>query len=138
MAKGSRLPCTEGVRVGVIPKAFTFLSMGTGEPDDAKVSCPVRGGTGRKGSNDLARGLPYLLHRCGCCHRKLCPRAVPQLPRYRRRTSRLGSVGVARLTNAACESDGVGASGSTPLTAHTPTPRRSATPPHALYWRHAE
>src|SRR6266702_4344176 len=60
MAKGSRLPCTEGVRVGVIPKAFTFLSMGTGEPDDAKVSCPVRGGTGRKGSNDLARGLPYL------------------------------------------------------------------------------
>jgi hypothetical protein len=22
--------------------------------------CPVRGGTGRKGSNDLARGLPYL------------------------------------------------------------------------------
>jgi len=63
MAKGSRLPCTEGVRVGVIPKAFTFLSMGTGEPDDAKVSCPVRGGTGRKGSNDLARGLPYLLRR---------------------------------------------------------------------------
>jgi hypothetical protein len=63
MAKGSRLPCTEGVRVGVIPKAFTFLSMGTGEPDDAKVSCPVRGGTGRKGSNDLARGLPYLLPR---------------------------------------------------------------------------
>src|SRR6266568_91269 len=63
MAKGSRLPCTEGVRVGVIPKAFTFLSMGTGEPDDAKVSCPVRGGTGRKGSNDLARGLPYLVPR---------------------------------------------------------------------------
>ena len=65
MAKGSRLPCTEGVRVGVIPKAFTFLSMGTGEPDDAKVSCPVRGGTGRKGSNDLARGLPYLVPRSG-------------------------------------------------------------------------
>ena len=26
-------------------------------------SCPVRGGAGRKGSNDLARGLPYLLRR---------------------------------------------------------------------------
>ena len=61
MAKGSRLPGKEGVRVGVIPIAFTFLSMGTGEPDTSKVVCPVRGGTGRKGSNDLARGLPYLL-----------------------------------------------------------------------------
>src|SRR5215468_2441057 len=60
MAKGSRLPGKEGVRVGVIPIAFTFLSMGTGEPDTSKVVCPVRGGTGRKGSNDLARGLPYL------------------------------------------------------------------------------
>ena len=55
----------EGVRVGVIPKALTFLSTGTGEPDDAKVSRPVRGGTGRKGSNDLARGLPYLILRSG-------------------------------------------------------------------------
>jgi len=63
MAKGSRLPCKEGVRVGVIPNAFTFLSMGTGEPDTSKVVCPVRGGTGRKGSNDLARGLPYLVPR---------------------------------------------------------------------------
>jgi hypothetical protein len=63
MAQGSRLPCTEGVRVGVIPKAFTFLGAGTGEPDDAKVSRPVRGGAGRKGSNDLARGLPYLCSR---------------------------------------------------------------------------
>ena len=63
MAKGSRLPGKEGVRVGVIPIAFTFLSMGTGEPDTSKVVCPVRGGTGRKGSNDLARGLPYLLRR---------------------------------------------------------------------------
>jgi hypothetical protein len=63
MAKGSRLPYKEGVRVGVIPTAFTFLSMGTGEPDTSKVVCPVRGGTGRKGSNDLARGLPYLLRR---------------------------------------------------------------------------
>jgi len=63
MAKGSRLPCKEGVRVGVIPIAFTFLSMGTGEPDTSKVVCPVRRGTGRKGSNDLARGLPYLLRR---------------------------------------------------------------------------
>src|SRR5215472_2635817 len=26
-------------------------------------SCPVRRGTGRKGSNDLARGLPYLVPR---------------------------------------------------------------------------
>ena len=26
MAQGSRLPCKEGVRVGVIPIAFTFLS----------------------------------------------------------------------------------------------------------------
>jgi len=66
MAKGSRLPYKEGVRVGVIPTAFTFLSMGTGEPDTSKVVCPVRGGTGRKGSNDLARGLPYLLRRSGC------------------------------------------------------------------------
>jgi hypothetical protein len=63
MAKGSRLPYKEGVRVGVIPRAFTFLSMGTGEPDTSKVVCPVRGGTGRKGSNDLARGLPYLVPR---------------------------------------------------------------------------
>ena len=63
MAKGSRLPCKEGVRVGVIPRAFTFLSMGTGEPDTSKVVCPVRRGTGRKGSNDLARGLPYLRSR---------------------------------------------------------------------------
>jgi hypothetical protein len=62
-AKGSRLPCTEGVRVGVMPNAFTFLSTGTGEPDNAKVFCPVRRGTGRKGSNDLARGLPYLVPR---------------------------------------------------------------------------
>src|SRR6266478_5454474 len=30
-----------------------------GEPDDAKVSRPVRGGAGRKGRNDLARSLPY-------------------------------------------------------------------------------
>ncbi len=43
-----------------MPNAFTFLSTGTGEPDNAKVFCPVRRGTGRKGSNDLARGLPYL------------------------------------------------------------------------------
>ena len=63
MAKGSRLPGTEGVRVGVIPRACTFLSMGTGEPDASKVARPVRGGTGRKGSHDLARGLPYLLRR---------------------------------------------------------------------------
>ena len=65
MAQGSRLPCKEGVRVGVIPIAFTSLSMGTGEPDTSKVVCPVRGGTGRKGSNDLARGLPYLVPRSG-------------------------------------------------------------------------
>ena len=63
MAKGSRLPYKEGVRVGVIPRALTFLSMGTGEPDTSKVVCPVRRGTGRKGSNDLARGLPYLVPR---------------------------------------------------------------------------
>src|SRR5713101_876925 len=31
----------------------------TGEPDDAKVSRPVRGGAGSKGRNDLARSLPY-------------------------------------------------------------------------------
>jgi hypothetical protein len=53
----------EGVRVGVMPHAFPFLSTGTGEPDNAKVFCPVRRGTGRKGSNDLARGLPYLRSR---------------------------------------------------------------------------
>jgi len=49
MAQGSRLPCKEGVRVGVIPRAFPSLSMGTGEPDTSKVVCPVRRGTGRKG-----------------------------------------------------------------------------------------
>ena len=32
----------------------------TGEPDAVEVACPVRRGTGRKGSNDLARGLLYL------------------------------------------------------------------------------
>ena len=37
----------------------------TGEPDAVKVARPVRGGTGRKGSNDLARGLPYLLRHSG-------------------------------------------------------------------------
>ena len=63
MAQGSRPPGKEGVRVGVIPQAFPFLSMGTGEPDASKVARPVRGGTGRKGSHDLARGLPYLLRR---------------------------------------------------------------------------
>src|SRR5919201_1108160 len=60
-AQGSRLPGQEGVRGGVIPLAFPCLSMGTGEPETSKVVCPVRGGTGRKGSNDLARGLPYLV-----------------------------------------------------------------------------
>ncbi len=65
MAQGSRLPCKEGVRVGGIPRACPCLSMGTGEPDTSNVVCPVRGGTGRKGSHDLARGLPYLMPRCG-------------------------------------------------------------------------
>src|SRR5712692_4567276 len=63
--EGKQASLKEGVRVGVIPIAFTFLSMGTGEPDTSKVVCPVRGGTGRKGSNDLARGLPYLVPRSG-------------------------------------------------------------------------
>jgi hypothetical protein len=31
----------------------------TGEPDDAKASCPVRRGARRKGRKDLARSLPY-------------------------------------------------------------------------------
>jgi len=62
-AKGSRLPWQAGVRVGEMPRACTHCAQGTGEPDDAKVSCPVRRGTGRKGSNDLARGLPYLRSR---------------------------------------------------------------------------
>ena len=48
LAQGRRLPCTAGVRVGGIPQAFPFLSMGTGEPDDAQVSCPVRGGDREK------------------------------------------------------------------------------------------
>ena len=61
--EGKQASLKEGVRVGVIPRAFTFLSMGTGEPDTSKFVCPVRRGTGRKGSNDLARGLPYLLRR---------------------------------------------------------------------------
>jgi hypothetical protein len=66
MAKGSRLPGKEGVRVGVMPNAFTILSTGTGEPDAVKVARPVRRGAGRKGGlADLARGLPYLLRRSG-------------------------------------------------------------------------
>ncbi len=32
----------------------------TGEPDDAKVSRPVRRGARRKGRKDLARSLPYM------------------------------------------------------------------------------
>jgi hypothetical protein len=61
MAKGSRLPGKEGVRVGVMPNAFTILSTGTGEPDAVKVARPVQRGAGRKGGlADLARGLPYL------------------------------------------------------------------------------
>src|SRR5712691_4541258 len=64
MAQGSRLPCKEGVRVGVMPNALTFLSTGTGEPDAVKVARPVRRGAGRKGGlTDLARGLPDLLRR---------------------------------------------------------------------------
>jgi len=64
VAKGSRLPGKEGVRVGVMPNAFTFLSTGTGEPDAVKVARPVRRGAGRKGGlADLARGLPYLVPR---------------------------------------------------------------------------
>jgi hypothetical protein len=64
MAKGSRLPGKEGVRVGVMPNACTILSTGTGEPDAVKVARPVRRGAGRKGGlADLARGLPYLLRR---------------------------------------------------------------------------
>ncbi len=64
MAKGSRLPCKEGVRVGVMPNALTFLSTGTGEPDAVKVARPVRRGAGRKGGlTDLARGLPDLVPR---------------------------------------------------------------------------
>src|SRR2546427_4838614 len=64
MAQGSRLPCKEGVRVGVMPNALTFLSTGTGEPDAVKVARPVRRGAGRKGGlTDLARGLPYLVPR---------------------------------------------------------------------------
>ena len=48
MAKGSRLPYKEGVRVGVIPRAFTFLSLGTGEPDTSKLSVRFGGGPGEK------------------------------------------------------------------------------------------
>ena len=70
MAKGSRLPGKEGVRVGVMPNAFTILSTGTGEPDAVKVARPVRRGAGRKGGlADLARGLPY--HHPGMGNRTL-------------------------------------------------------------------
>ena len=58
MAKGRRLPCTEGVRVGVIPKAFTFLSMGTGEPDDAKVCAAGRGAESLTQSRGVRRETP--------------------------------------------------------------------------------
>ena len=36
----------------------------TGEPCAMKVASTVRRGTGRKGSNDLARGLPYHISVC--------------------------------------------------------------------------
>jgi hypothetical protein len=60
-AKGSRLPWQSGGRGCERQRASASGAQGTGEPEDAKVSCPVRRGTGRKGSNDLARGLPYLV-----------------------------------------------------------------------------
>ena len=40
-AKGSRLPWQSGVRVGEMPRACSYCAQGTGEPEDAKVSCPV-------------------------------------------------------------------------------------------------
>ena len=54
-AQGSRLPCKEGVRVGVIPIAFTFLSMGTGEPDTSKVCAAVRGTESLTQSREVRR-----------------------------------------------------------------------------------
>ena len=44
--------------VGVRPESLYLLSMGTGEPETSQVVCPVLEGTGRKGSHDLAGGLP--------------------------------------------------------------------------------
>src|SRR5712692_307146 len=97
MAKGSRLPGTEGVRVGVMPNACTILSMGTGEPDAVQVARPVRRGAGRKGGlADLARGLPYLVPRCGY-RRRLKPGVRPHASR---------GVGVRRAGDLACRASG--------------------------------
>ena len=58
MAKGSRLPGTEGVRVGVTPIVFTFLSMGTGEPDTSKVCAAGRGAASLTQSRGVRRETP--------------------------------------------------------------------------------
>ena len=54
-AKGSRLPCKEGVRVGVMPNAFTCLSTGTGEPCASKECAAVRGTESLTQSREVRR-----------------------------------------------------------------------------------
>jgi hypothetical protein len=78
-AKGRRFPHGKDGKVRELRRATTACpclhdrgtaqgrgQRETGEPDDAKVSRPVRRGAGRKGGlTDLARGLPYLVPRSG-------------------------------------------------------------------------
>jgi hypothetical protein len=69
-AKGSRLPRDRVVRYargGEPHRSCTVSTRVTGEPDDAKVSCPVRRGAGRKGGDIRPRLRPTL------------PRFQPQL-----------------------------------------------------------
>ena len=69
MAQGSRLPGTEGVRVGVIPRAFPFLSMGTGEPDASKGARPVvrpaKAGVVRRGETSQGKSQSPVARRAG-------------------------------------------------------------------------
>ena len=70
-AKGSRLSrdrVMRYARCGEPQRSCTVSTRATGEPDDAKVSCPVRKGAGRKGGD-------------------IRPRLRPTLPGFRRQVS---------------------------------------------------
>jgi hypothetical protein len=137
MAKGSRLPCTEGVRVGVIPKALTFLSMGTGEPDARRRSrpgvCPAKAGvfSRRKTSQgksqspvarraggrepNLLKPLDSLIRGMGASLQAVAQANAQVASKVRRPGGRAcnregeGSRGRRRLADAAIHSGGVGA-----------------------------
>ena len=62
-AKGSRLPrdrVMRYARCGEPQRSCAVSTRATGEPDDAKVSCPVRKGAGRKGGDIRPRLRPTL------------------------------------------------------------------------------